>query len=184
MAYFQTLFCEQHKNVIEYNGITYYRFWPIQVNDDITLKFKFVEQKSKYTQAIVLMFPYDFDGIVSISGNHIPIPKTSFPSLNFWEDSAPKEFDVSIKNYTGEIKICNGADPIGTKQFCKHLSEGCAMIVRGIGQGKYSFQCNDHEFEGNCENLVFELEIVRADKKIDKKEIEPEVIKTTGAQNA
>ncbi len=184
MAYFQTLFYEQHTNVIEYNGITYHRFWPIQVDGDIILNLKFVEQRSKYTQAIVLMFPQNFDGSVSISGNHIPIPKTSFPALNFWEDSAPKEFDVSIKNFTGEIKICNGADPIGTKQFCKHLSEGCAMIVRGIGQGKYSFQCNDHEFEGNCENLVFELEIVRADKKIDIKEIEPEVIKTTGAQNA
>ena len=55
--------------------------------------------------------------------------------------------------------VCNGSDPIGTKQFCKHLSEGCAMLVQELGVNKYRFYCHDHSFEGECDNLVFELEI-------------------------
>ena len=160
MNYFQTLFSEKRSNIIECDGVTYYRFWPIQVNGTIKFKLRFIQSKSKFNQAIVLSFPNGFNGIVSIMGNSFPIKKTLFPIINFWEDSSPREFEVMIEKFYGEIKVCNGSDPIGTKQFCKHLSEGCAMIVQKKNSLKYCFDCKDHEYQGVCDNLVFELEII------------------------
>lgn len=161
MNYFQTLFSEQHSNVIEYDEVKYYRFWPIQVKDAIKFKLRFIQSNSKFNQAIVLSFPKGFGGTVSIMGNSLPIKKTAFPKLIFWEDLSPSEFEVMIENFSGEIKVCNGSDPIGSKQFCKHLSEGCAMIVQKKNSLKYCFYCNDHEYQGECDNLVFEIEILK-----------------------
>ena len=159
MQYFQTLFSVNHSNTIEWDGVTYHRFWPIQVNGTIKLKMRFICSDSKFTQAIVLSFPKGFNGAVTVMGSCIPVRRTSFPTLNFWEDTAPAEFDVTINDFEGEVKLCNGSDPIGTKQFCKHLSEGCAMIVQKIGEERYRFTCHDHEYEGACNNLIFEVEM-------------------------
>lgn len=128
---------------------------------DGTVKFKLrrVHSESQFLQAVVLSFPSDFSGCVSVMGNVIPVTKTSFPMLAFWEDTTPAEFDVTITNFQGEIKLCNGSDPIGTKQFCKYLSEGCAMIVEKQNDSQYRFYCHDHEYHISCDNLVFELEI-------------------------
>jgi len=158
--YFQKLFEENHSNVIEYNGDIYYRFWPILINDIISFKLRFVHSDSKFRQAIVLSFPNNFDGCVSVMGNIISMKKTAFPMLSFWEDTSPTEFDVTITGFQGEIKLCNGSDPIGTKQFCKYLSEGCAMIARRRNDSQYCFYCNDHEYHNACNNLIFELEVL------------------------
>lgn len=158
MKYFQTLFQENHSNVIEHDGVTYHRFWPIQVYGTIKLKLRFVHSDSLFLQAIVFALPKEFGGNISVMGNPVSIKKEAFPRLYFWEDTAPREFDVEITNFQGEIQVCNGSDPIGTKLFCKHLSEGCAMIVQKVGDQQYCFRCHDHEFDGTCDNLVFVLE--------------------------
>lgn len=159
MTYFQTLFQELHSNVIEYNGNTYYRFFPISIAGEALIKFKFIHSDSRFTQAIVLFFSEGFDGRIDVNENSVPIRKR-FPMLNFWEDTAPNEFNVRITNYWGEINICNGSDPLGNKLFCKHLSEGCAMIVQQLGDYHYQFLCHDHEFLGDCNNLIFEIQII------------------------
>lgn len=159
MKHFQTLFQQNNSAVIEVDGITYRRFWPIPVNGTVKFKLRFVHSDSKFLQAIVLAFPCEFDGKVSVMDNPISVKKGAFPRLYFWEDTAPKEFEVEITNFRGELKVCNGSDPLGTKQFCKHLSEGCAMTVQRTADQQYCFHCHDHEFDGPCENLVFELEI-------------------------
>jgi len=159
MQYFQALFQQNNSAVIEYEGITYRRFWPIQVNSVVKFKLRFLHRDSKFLQAIVLALPCGFNGKVSVMGSTVPIKK-AFPMVCFWEDTAPREFNVEITNFQGELQLCNGSDPIGTKQFCKHLSEGCAMIAQKTGDRKYRFYCHDHEYGGTCDNLVFELEIL------------------------
>lgn len=153
------MFSENHSDIIEYNGITYYRYWPILVNGSIKIKFKFINSNSQFLQAIVLSLPANFEGNAIVDGKDYPVRKTAFPMMNFWEDTAPSEFDVIINNFIGELKVCNGSDPIGTKQFCKHLSEGSAMIAQKLGNTHYRFYCHDHEYEGNCDNLIFEMQI-------------------------
>ena len=104
MRHFQTLFSEKHSNIIEYEGIIYRRFWPVQVNGTIRLKIRILHSSSKFVQAIVFSFPRNFEGIVSVMGNCVPVKKSAFPILNFWEDTAPNEFDVTITNFYGEIE--------------------------------------------------------------------------------
>lgn len=160
MKYFQTLFQENNSAVIECDGIIYRRFWPIQVNGTLKFELCFVHSDSKFLQSIVLAFPDTFDGKVAVMGNLVPVKKGAFPRVYFWEDTAQKEFEVEITSFQGQLQVCNGSDPIGTKQFCKHMSEGCAMIVQKTADRQYSFYCHDHEFEGPCNNLVFVLELL------------------------
>jgi len=160
MVYFEKLFREQQSNTVTYNNCIYHRYFPVVVENNIKLRFKIISSNSVFGQAIVLLFPPKFNSNVFLMGKEIHIKKSSFPKLNFWTDTSPEEFEVDISNFTGEIKICNGSDPLGSKQFCKYLSEGCAMIVTQMGEHKFRFNCNDHEYDDDCNDLVFDLEVI------------------------
>lgn len=160
MKYFQTQFSHLNNYTVNHNGITYHRFWTVQVNSHLRLKLRFLQSNSELNQAIVLFFPENFDGNVLVMGKEFSIRKSQFPKIIFWEDDLPSEFDVSIANYFGEIFVCNGADPLGNKQLCKHLSEGCAMIIEMINERKFTFYCNNHKYEGTCNDFIFEAEIM------------------------
>lgn len=159
MINFQSLFFSQRSNSIVHNGKTIQRYLPIMVDGEKSFHFRFIESRSDYTQAIVLAFPSDFRGNVFLMGKKISVKKSAFPKVNIWKDTAPVEFGVRITDYTGEVMLCNGSDPLGTKQFCKYLSEGCAMIVESLGHNKYRCLCNDHEYDDDCNDLVFEVEV-------------------------
>ena len=160
MVMFQSLFSEQRRNVIEHNGVTYHRYLSIPVKDTVILKFKVICIDSPYTQAVVISFPPAFDGTVSVDDRIIPIKKSSFPKANFWMDTAPSEFAVTIRDYEGDIIVCNGSDPLGTKQICKHLSAGCAMVIDCISPNKFICSCNDHVNDMDCDDLIFEVDIL------------------------
>lgn len=87
------------------------------------------------------------------------IPKNRFPKLNFWYDITPKQFDVEFVVEDGSLTICNGSDPIGTKQFNHTLVFECAMIIEKLGEDKFRFHCNDHEND-DFDDLIFEMEII------------------------
>lgn len=160
MKFFQTEFSDQNNYTVSHNGITYHRFWTVQANGHLTLKLRFIKSNSDLTQAIILFFHEGFAGDITVMGESVSIPKSKFPKIIFWEDDFPSEFEVTINNHYGEVFVCNGADPIGTKQFCKHLSEGCAMIIKQTGDRKYTFCCNNHKYEGMCDDLIFEIEVI------------------------
>lgn len=160
MVMFQSLFSQQRKNIIEHNGVIYHRYISIPVKEIVTLKFKVIHIDSPYTQAVVLAFPPDFDGSVSVDGRIIPVKRTSFPKVNVWMDNAPIEFTVTVANYVGDIMVCNGSDPLGTKQICKHLSAGCAMIIDRMSSDKFICKCNDHANDDDCDDFIFEIDIL------------------------
>jgi len=162
MTYFQVLFSEKHSDIIEYEGTVYHRFFPVCVNGSVKLKLKFIKSNSPFTQSIVIFFPEGFNGKASVDGKQLVLRKR-FPVAVFWEDTSSAEFEVLIRDFCGEIGVCNGADPIGTKTICKHLSGGCAMIVEKITDSYYSFYCHDHTFPGPCDHLIFELEIEKTE---------------------
>ena len=160
MLSFQEMFFSQHSNHIIYNGRVISRHLPIAVSGKVNLRFRILGVSSPYTQAIVIVFPSGFSGNVYLLGKRIPIRKSAFPKLNFWSDTAPSDFEVEISDFVGEILICNGSDPLATKQFCKHLSAGCAMIVDEFAQNKFRCVCNDHEEDDDFNDLIFEVEVV------------------------
>lgn len=159
MLYFQKAFQESKKNIIEYEGIIYHRYFSVEIKRNSKLIFEFIKSNSVYTQAIVIMFPENFKGKVFCKDIELSIKKSAFPKLIFWEDSAPKRFEIQIIDYEGVVEIANGADPIGDKQICQYLVFGCAMIVDRIGKNKYRCLCNDYENDNDCDDLIFELTI-------------------------
>lgn len=160
MLNFQKCFTERNSDVIEHNGTIYRRFLSVKISSSTTLCFQFAGGNSIFEQAIVIVFPRGFSGKVHVNGKNVPIRKTAFPKLNFWESTSPKTFKIKITGFTGEIKICNGSDPTGMKQFCKHLSDGCAMIVETLTENQFRFHCNDHQINDDCTDLVFDLQIL------------------------
>lgn len=159
MVSFQRLFREQNSHIAEHDGRIYHRYFPIKVEQSIKLKFKFISSKSAFFQAIDIHLPREFDGDVFIKGKKVPVKKTAFPQLIFWMDLTPAEFELIITQFNGEIKICNGSDPLGTKELCASLGFGCAMIVEPLGENRWRFYCNDHEYDDDCDDLVFEMEV-------------------------
>mgnify|MGYP003292532607 CR=1 FL=1 len=159
MINFQKCFAERKSDVIEYNGMIYRRYFPVKISTRALLRFQFTGGSSKFEQAIVIVFPRGFSGKVQVNEKNIPVRKTAFPKLNFWESTSPKTFEVEITDFTGEIKICNGSDPTGTKEFCKHLSDGCAMIVKNLTENQFRCYCNDHQLNDDCTDLVFDLQL-------------------------
>lgn len=159
MFYFQKAFQESKKSIIEFEGITYHRYFSVKIETNSKLFFEFMKSNTLRSQAIVIIFPKNFNGRVFCGDKELPIKKSSFPKLIFWEDSAPKSFEIQIIDYEGTVEIANGADPIGDKQICQYLALGCAMIVDEIGKNKYRFSCNDYENNVDCDDLIFELTV-------------------------
>ena len=163
MKYFQITFQEDSDAIIEYNGELYRRYLPIEINNSVKIKFKFIRSNSEFLQAIVVMFPRDFNGDVSINEKKVIVRKNAFPKIIFWEDNTSTVFEMKIQNFVGKICICNGADPIGNKTICKMMSEGCAMIVKETEHNILRCYCHDHTFDGPCDNLIFEAEIKQSE---------------------
>jgi len=158
MIYFSSLFAQANSDHIEYNGKIVNAYNKFDLKGRHRIKVKFLSTNSKYVQAIVLSL-VNFRGNVYLNGERIMIKKTAFPKINFWQDTAPKEFEIEIDLSEGSIGIFNGADPIGDKRFCKFGSDGCAMIIEDLGKKKI-YHCNDFENDDDFDDLVFEMEVL------------------------
>lgn len=165
MIDFTQQFTQAHSFELEYNGKKISRFLKVNKKGSYILRFTFVSTNSRFTQAIVLFFSEDFKGKVYLMGKEQKIPKTPFPKMNFWEDTAPRSFDVEVDVEAGQITVCNGSDPLGTKQICHSLSFGCALINEKLGEDRFRFQCNDHENDDDFDDLIFEMEIIKSTSK-------------------
>lgn len=75
-------------------------------------------------------------------------------------ETAPNEFEVRIQLIEGTVLICNGSDPLGTRQICHTLHMGCAIYIENIDNHLYRFHCNDHENDDDFDDLIFEMELV------------------------
>lgn len=160
MPHFQLKFEEQRSNVIEHNGRLYYRSYRIDVNEKVCLKFSFVSSASEYTQSIVIFLPEKFNGEVRVCNKIFEIMEQKFPKVILWKDACPREVEVRISNFTGSIEVCNGSDPLGTKQICYCLARGNAMFFEQLQPNKFRFYCNDHVFDEDFDDLVFEMEVL------------------------
>ncbi|MBP3702090.1 MAG: hypothetical protein J6I64_09380 [Lachnospiraceae bacterium] len=164
MIPFNVLF-EEGSNQLEYKGKLINKYFEVDSPGEYDIKIRFVSRKSQYNQAVVLFFN-DFIGSYYLFGEEQMIPKTRFPKKNYWSDTAPRELELKLLLKKGSVWICNGSDPLGTKQFCRTLHYGCAMYIEKIGENYYRFNCNDHENDDDFDDLVFEMEIVQKTSSI------------------
>lgn len=159
MIYFSSLFTEANSSKIKYKNKDIYQDDTYDLLGIHKIKLRFISCNSKYIQAIVLDL-YNFKGQIYLEGQEIKNPKRAFPSINFWQDTAPSEIELTINLESGNLGICNGSDPIGDKKICHRMSFGCAMMIEELSPTKKRYYCNDHENDDDFDDLVFEIEIL------------------------
>ena len=148
------------KNQIEYKGRTINKYVKLTEPGEYVLRFTIIKNNSPFHQAIVLFFN-DFQGEYYLNGAKRPLPKGAFPKENFWTDTMPQTTEVALRIRKGNVVICNGSDPLGTKQICHSLVWGCAIFLEKIGENSFRFNCNDHEIDDDFDDLIFEMEIIK-----------------------
>lgn len=158
MIPFNVLFEENNSDQIEYKGKLINKCYKINKPGSYGINFKFIQSNSKHKQAIAVYF-LDFIGQCYESGDEVKLPKTRFPHLVFWEDTAPKEIHMKINIEKGCVLICNGSDLLGNKQICRAMYAGCAVFIEELDHNKFRFHCNDHEIDDDFDDLIFDVEI-------------------------
>lgn len=144
---------------IIYKGQKIHRCFYIDKKGKYKLKFNFVKTNSPFLQLIAI-FLDGFKGKIFLDGQEIKPRRKRFPRLDFYEDTAPKDIFLDVELEDGYLAICNGSDPLGTKEITHTLSFECAMIIENYEPNKYRFICNDHEFDDDFDDLIFEMEII------------------------
>jgi len=157
MKSFNVLF--DGKQEIDYKGKIVTRYFKLDIPGEYTIKFRFISKASAFNQAIVLLFN-DFVGQYYLFDKEKNLPNIRFQKENFWIETAPDEISVKIHLKEGNIFICNGSDPLGSRQICYTLHMGCAIYIEKISEKVYRFNCNDHENDDDFDDLVFEMELV------------------------
>lgn len=165
MKPFNVLF--DRNDEIEYKGKIISKYFKINRPGDYRIKFTFIKSNSQFNQAIVIFFN-DFSGNFFLEEQKYSLPKSRFPKVNYWLDTAPNAFEVRVQFFGGHLLICNGSDPLGNKQVCHSLYFGCAIFIEQIGENKYRFNCNDHENDDDFDDLIFEMEIINENTISDR----------------
>lgn len=158
------------KNSFEYNGIIYQRFFYLEKHGDYQLRFRFISVNSQNRQAISLgpsQHP-NFIGSIQMDGEELFRAKKKRPqSYLFVQGVFPNdEFILSVHVENGLICICNASDLLGNgierygKGAFTIAEYGNAFWVEQLSEGSVRFHCNDHEFDDDFDDLIFDMEIV------------------------
>lgn len=142
----------------EFDGKTYYRWHRINNKGDYTLCFRIKSTNSDHQQGIALFFS-NFKGYVCLNGNDLPILKGKFKHYTFREGEIPNdEFCLTVHAEEGYLFFGNASQSPGSSRFeCGAL--GCAFWIEEIGPHILRFHCNDHEYDDDFDDLIFDLEI-------------------------
>lgn len=146
------------KEQIVYNDKIVRRAFKIKEPGEYVIKLKVISENSPFNQAILVFFN-SFNGEFFLLDKRIDIPKKRFPHMILWTDDICDDLMVKVKLNSGSFMLCNGSDPIGTKQICHSLYLGCAIHVEKLSDNLYRFNCNDHEDDDDFNDLIFDMEI-------------------------
>ncbi len=148
------------KTFFEHGGKTFYRWHKICILDNYKLVFRFIQTNSVHRQGIALFFS-DFKGRISLNGCNLPILKGRFKHYVFKEDEFPdNQFILSIHAESGALIIGNASETTGYMGFeCGAL--GCAFWTEQLSENKMRFHCNDHEYDDDFDDLIFDMEVAK-----------------------
>ena len=144
------------KTFFEHEGKKYYRWHNIQRLGDYQLHFRFIKVNSPYQQGIVLFFS-NFKGSIALNGKKLPTLKGKFQHYTFRQDEIPNnEFTLSVHAEDGSLIIGNGSQILGDACLeCGSL--GCAFWIEELDENMYRFHCNDHEYDDDFDDLIFDM---------------------------
>lgn len=153
------------KSFYEFNGKTFYRWHYVKIKGKYTLHFRIVSVNSCHKQGIALFFS-DFKGTIFLNGTKLAIPKGRFKHYIFKADSIPNgEFTLDVCAKEGYLYFANASEVPGDNGYeCGAL--GCAFWIESIGCERSRFHCNDHEYDDDFDDFVFDLEVKRFSEEL------------------
>ena len=122
------------------------------------MKFKLVSTNSANNQAIALFFS-DFQGELYINGKKAKILKGFKHYLFKTQDFENESLELHVCPQNGYLFFGNASEDINSIGYeCGAF--GCAFWIEIIDQNTYRFHCNDHEYDDDFDDLVFDCIIV------------------------
>lgn len=142
----------------EHNGKTYYRWYNLKFDTTFIVRFKLVSTKSAFNQAIALFFS-DFKGDLYINNQKVKILKGFKHYLFKTQDFETDFLELRVCPQNGYLFFGNASeDPRGIGYECGAF--GCAFWIEILDQQTYRFHCNDHEYDDDFDDLVFDCSII------------------------
>ncbi len=144
---FEKLFKQSQGQPIIYDDKELVLIDRIPIAKSQNIRVKFLETNSIWKQGIVLETKGEF-----IMDNGSKVPNRPV----FWEDTAPKQFDVQVKSKNRELIVYNVWDK-GNGSM-EHGHNGAAMEINQIAENKRVYHCNDGYPDTDFDDLVFSIE--------------------------
>ena len=143
------------KNNFQHDGITYYRWHYLHRRDKYSMRFRLVSTDSPHKQAIALFFA-DFKGALFLDRKPMKILK-GIRHYIFDEDHLRAGFEISVNCEEGFLFFGNASQTdVGTYHSGAF---GCAFWIEVLSDNHYRFHCNDHEYDDDFNDLVFDMVI-------------------------
>jgi hypothetical protein len=156
MTLFSELFEQSQGKPIIYKNKTIYRAFTLSGPKKIKIIVTFIGKNSKFNQGISFNM-FTMEGKLICNGH--TINKGGF---EIWEHSSPKNFELNVEIYKGELNIFNICEDIDHRGsvYEVNLTMGMAFYYEEISNNKYRFYCNDWEPDDDFDDLIFDIEFV------------------------
>ena len=147
------------KDCFDNNGKTIFRWYYVRNLGNYQIRLKIVSTNSIYRQGIALFFS-NFKGKVIYDGKSLEIPTNKFKHYLFKDgDTHNNEFVLSVHAEVGALFIGNASERSEIGMFtCGAF--GNSFWVEPLATNSQRFHCNDHEYDDDFDDMVFDLEIV------------------------
>ena len=147
MDSFEDLFFESGGKPIDYKGIILQMVDQIDISKNSICLIEILKSKSKWKQGI----NFSTEGSFKINNEIV------YNSIVFWENTAPKKFELHIVSDSGILWVKNVWDT--GDGFMNSWQNGSAMIVKNVDDGKM-YYCNDGEMNEDFDDIIFSLKMV------------------------
>lgn len=144
---FEKLFKQSKGQPISYEGKTLVLIDRIGIASTQKVKINFLETNSNWKQGLILETNGKF---ILDDGSVI----TKYPV--FWEDTAPKEIELTIKSKNKELIVYNVWD--SGNGTISRWHNGAAMEINQISEKKRIYYCNDGYPDLDFNDIVFSIE--------------------------
>lgn len=146
------------KSFYECDGKIIYRWHRIPRLGDYQISIRVVQINSNHKQGIALFFS-NFKGRVKLNGATLPVLKGKFQHYTFKQDDIlNNEIVLTVHAESGSLVVGNASQMPGDEYYeCGAF--GCAFWIEEFETNTFRFHCNDHEYDDDFDDFVFDLSI-------------------------
>ena len=141
------------------------RWYHLPYTGDYALRFRIVSTNSNHRQGIGLYFSRTegdvFRGSLMLNGQPLPVPRKLFQHYTFKEGEIPADgFTLSVRAEEGHLILANESEELPGLFTSGAL--GCALFAEPLSDSILRFHCNDHEYDGDFDDLIFDMEVFQS----------------------